>query len=181
MMGQSKLEKVQEKHRDIFQQKQDTIEKKVMTKYQSSRSQSVLMNTKEGFSKTLPLDENDIIKKEFKNIKNNNFTENHQREMKKMEYRKLSVLEKEQIYTYKIEQQKLERAMIEKCKVEVSAQQLKNKELKMKAILKLKDLSIMNRSERLKNLKLAKQLAGDVDLEEVFKLPEKKKADDDMD
>ncbi len=80
-----------------------------------------MSGTQKDFAKTQPLDENVIIKQEFKKIKYDNFNENQQREIKKMEYRKLSVMEKEQVYSHKIEQQKIEKAMIDKCKVEVSA------------------------------------------------------------
>ncbi len=44
------------------------------------------------------LNEDELLKREFQNLKNVNFKENQNREIKKMEFRKLSVLEKEQIY-----------------------------------------------------------------------------------
>ena len=46
-----------------------------------------------------------------------------------------------------------------------------NKEKKMKAIFKLKDMSVTDRKEKIKTKKIALKLAGEVDLEDVFKEP----------
>jgi hypothetical protein len=50
----------------------------------------------------------------------------------------------------------------------------------MHALMKLKDVSIMDKNEKVKAKKLAQRLAGDVDLEDVFKEEVKKKDDIDI-
>ncbi len=49
----------------------------------------------------------------------------------------------------------------------------------MQAILLLKDLSVIKKGEKNRTKKIAQKLAADVDLEEVFKEPIKKKDDQD--
>ena len=70
--------------------------------------------------------------------------------------------------------------MVDKCKVEAQTQALKEKEAKFKAIMRLKDLSVIDKKEKAKTMKVALKLAGDdIDLAEVFKdLPQKKKEED---
>ena len=64
--------------------------------------------------------------------------------------------------------------MVEKCKREAANQQMKNKEEKMRAIGKLKGLSVMGEKGRVR--RLAQEIVGEgVDLEEVFRDTEKKK------
>ena len=46
---------------------------------------------------------------------------------------------------------------------------MKNKEQKIQAILKLKALSVIDKNEKIKAKQLAQKLAGEIDLEEIFK------------
>ena len=51
----------------------------------------------------------------------------------------------------------------------------------MKAIMRLKGLSVLDKSEKNRTKKIARQLCGeDVDLEDVFKDAEKEKKDKEM-
>jgi hypothetical protein len=75
---------------------------------------------------------------------------------------------------------KSEKAMIEKCKLEAANQSIKLKEQKIRALQQLKNLSIVDKSDKLKAKKLAERIAGDVDLTDVFKEAEKEKKDIDL-
>jgi hypothetical protein len=76
-----------------------------------------------------------------------------------------------------MKQMKSEKAMIEKCKLEAANQSIKLKEDKIRALHQLKNLSIVDKSDKLKARKLAERIAGDIDLTEVFKDVEKVKKD----
>lgn len=72
-------------------------------------------------------------------------------------------------YVEKIKAQRTEKEMLEKCKFEVQNQALKNKEFKMNAIMQLKGLSVLDKTEKLKTKELAKKLVGEIDIEDIFK------------
>lgn len=64
--------------------------------------------------------------------------------------------------------------MVEKCKLQAQSFAIKTKEDKNQFIQRFKAYSVTDKTQKKKALKIAQQMAGDIDLTEVFEDKSKK-------